>query len=676
MYSDGLFSFAKRSLSAPSCLSKPPDSIKNWADHFFWVDSRVFPISVPLYTGGVLEKDPAPHLTASSITSCSSFLQQSSFRGIRMLLALWVYSLLSRLVKNTIQLLRGQKNGWCEPLTIGRYRSIEVKKGRAVTLFDSRETLFLFRLRKENVVKRTGIPLASLRQSLPEGSLTLGASSPADIPTHVTVPSRARRLFYPRRAGRVFSQETSRSQTDTFSTRRPSSNSEDANALEKEYWSPREVRRSVIRFPLWLRIDPVLSAGGVGLLKNVCYHRRILTSSLLDFVLHISSPPLMTLKLPVVRPELLIFFLVQPKEKDLPLRPMNMDFPVSYRLLKSKKDAGMDEVLDFPLEAVSVVAKFSAITVFSFVEGLFGPSGGPLQIALFLQFFKVLKKEGLHLQSISGNGITSWGNALLNHVEVTHDRQVPVSFDHLTQCLPQRKFVTFRALLNGTCADFPYAWPAKNNSPGVGTGGPDNHGNSSHALDSSIDALCPSCRPIFFHMGGKDIAASGEKLWVILGGLDTLSPSWIISKVQVFILSPFPALIISSICFSSAAMPRGCAVSRNPNEIRITCSYVSFFPQELQLGGGYSCINSEILMHGVLRSSFYVHDFCLISFHEVFHRFSISLLDVMYLHRILDMLCLLKCKLFLRTAVLDLHAASERAIDSFVLVSTKLRHFP
>ncbi|GKE51392.1 hypothetical protein Tco_1486548 [Tanacetum coccineum] len=64
IYSDGLFSFAKRSLSAPSCLSKPPDSIKNWADHFFWVDARVFPISVPLYTGGVLEKDPAPHLTA------------------------------------------------------------------------------------------------------------------------------------------------------------------------------------------------------------------------------------------------------------------------------------------------------------------------------------------------------------------------------------------------------------------------------------------------------------------------------------------------------------------------------------------------------------------------------------------------------------------------------------
>ncbi|GJR46421.1 hypothetical protein Tco_1314524 [Tanacetum coccineum] len=62
-FSDGLFSFAKRSTSAPS-FPKPPDSIKNWADHFFWVDSCVFPISVCLYMGGVPEKDPAPHLTA------------------------------------------------------------------------------------------------------------------------------------------------------------------------------------------------------------------------------------------------------------------------------------------------------------------------------------------------------------------------------------------------------------------------------------------------------------------------------------------------------------------------------------------------------------------------------------------------------------------------------------
>ncbi|GKA52584.1 hypothetical protein Tco_0745899 [Tanacetum coccineum] len=63
-YSDGLFSFAKRSPSPPSCFPKPPDSIKNWSDHFFWVDTKVFPVPVSLYVGGALEKDPAPHLTA------------------------------------------------------------------------------------------------------------------------------------------------------------------------------------------------------------------------------------------------------------------------------------------------------------------------------------------------------------------------------------------------------------------------------------------------------------------------------------------------------------------------------------------------------------------------------------------------------------------------------------
>ncbi|GKC27280.1 hypothetical protein Tco_1034574 [Tanacetum coccineum] len=63
-FSDGLFSFAKRSTSALSCFPKPPDSIKIRRTTFFWVDSCVFPISVPLYTGGVLEKDLAPYLTA------------------------------------------------------------------------------------------------------------------------------------------------------------------------------------------------------------------------------------------------------------------------------------------------------------------------------------------------------------------------------------------------------------------------------------------------------------------------------------------------------------------------------------------------------------------------------------------------------------------------------------
>ncbi|GJX95671.1 hypothetical protein Tco_0351469 [Tanacetum coccineum] len=62
-----------------------------------------------------------------------------------------------------------------------------------------------------------GKSLASLRQSLPEGSLTLGASSPADIPTHVTMPSGARRLFYPRTGRGGSSQpETSEESDDCY----------------------------------------------------------------------------------------------------------------------------------------------------------------------------------------------------------------------------------------------------------------------------------------------------------------------------------------------------------------------------------------------------------------------------------------------------------------------------
>ncbi|GKA78210.1 hypothetical protein Tco_0784747 [Tanacetum coccineum] len=41
-------SFSKRSDVAPVCYSKPLDSVKNWNDHFFYVDSAVFPLPVPL----------------------------------------------------------------------------------------------------------------------------------------------------------------------------------------------------------------------------------------------------------------------------------------------------------------------------------------------------------------------------------------------------------------------------------------------------------------------------------------------------------------------------------------------------------------------------------------------------------------------------------------------------
>ncbi|GKF63457.1 hypothetical protein Tco_0186905, partial [Tanacetum coccineum] len=41
-------SFVKRSDAAPVCHSKPLDSVKNWNDHFLWVDSTAFPLSVSL----------------------------------------------------------------------------------------------------------------------------------------------------------------------------------------------------------------------------------------------------------------------------------------------------------------------------------------------------------------------------------------------------------------------------------------------------------------------------------------------------------------------------------------------------------------------------------------------------------------------------------------------------
>ncbi|GJW52939.1 hypothetical protein Tco_0097024 [Tanacetum coccineum] len=277
MYSDGLFLFAKRSLSAPSCLSKPPDSIKNWADHFFWVDSRVFPISVPLYTGGVLEKDLAPHLTArqeQAVQVLSS--NKAPFRRypecFLALVGLSPYYPFYPAFEGPDRTDMGLLD-YIRTADPRKVQAVEVQKGEEqVTLFDSIKHCFVSldapaaahqasgsgsgagaevsvssaegnvveenvlpegaflnpidpecdvilaekgvaqrqpeKAKRKKLLKRSdplpakrlrtdhpslasgtgGKSLASLRQSLPEGSLTLGASSPADIPTHVTVP--------------------------------------------------------------------------------------------------------------------------------------------------------------------------------------------------------------------------------------------------------------------------------------------------------------------------------------------------------------------------------------------------------------------------------------------------------------------------------------------------------
>ncbi|GJX47097.1 hypothetical protein Tco_0272287 [Tanacetum coccineum] len=226
IYSDGLFSFAKRSLSAPSCLSKPPDSIKNWADHFFWVDSKVFPISVPLYMGGVLEKDPAPHLTARQEQAVQVLsTNKAPFRRYPECFLVLVglspyypfdentYRAFERPDKTDMGLL-----DYIRTADPRKVQAVEVRKGEEqVKLLDSIKYCFVsldtpavaqqeggsgsgagpevLAVAKEGDATRNlasgtgGKTLASLRRTIPEGSLALGPSFQADVHAQVTVRS-------------------------------------------------------------------------------------------------------------------------------------------------------------------------------------------------------------------------------------------------------------------------------------------------------------------------------------------------------------------------------------------------------------------------------------------------------------------------------------------------------
>ncbi|GJW21954.1 hypothetical protein Tco_0032576 [Tanacetum coccineum] len=53
-------SFSKRSDNAPVCYTKPLDSLKNWNNHFFWVDDFACPASFLWHTAKQVTKDPAP----------------------------------------------------------------------------------------------------------------------------------------------------------------------------------------------------------------------------------------------------------------------------------------------------------------------------------------------------------------------------------------------------------------------------------------------------------------------------------------------------------------------------------------------------------------------------------------------------------------------------------------
>ncbi|GJW51011.1 hypothetical protein Tco_0092362 [Tanacetum coccineum] len=57
--SNGWISFSKRSgADVPCCYSKNLDSVKNWNNHFFWIDSSVCLLSIPWFNGFSVTTDP------------------------------------------------------------------------------------------------------------------------------------------------------------------------------------------------------------------------------------------------------------------------------------------------------------------------------------------------------------------------------------------------------------------------------------------------------------------------------------------------------------------------------------------------------------------------------------------------------------------------------------------
>ncbi|GKB70412.1 hypothetical protein Tco_0931824 [Tanacetum coccineum] len=56
----GWMPFSKCAENAPVCYTRPLDSLKNWNDHFFWVDASTFPLAVLWHNNKTLRKDPHP----------------------------------------------------------------------------------------------------------------------------------------------------------------------------------------------------------------------------------------------------------------------------------------------------------------------------------------------------------------------------------------------------------------------------------------------------------------------------------------------------------------------------------------------------------------------------------------------------------------------------------------
>ncbi|GJV47190.1 hypothetical protein Tco_1437402, partial [Tanacetum coccineum] len=160
------------------------------------VYTRVFPISVPLYTGGVLEKDPAPHLTARQEQAVQTWFALTISRladlpkdapaavhqasGRRLPGAGSLKFLSAPSARDNVALRRGCLSRGKHPEKGQEEKLSKQSYPLPAKRYEDRTYLAHARDRRRT--------LASLRRTIPEGSLLLG-SYPANVHTQVTVRS-------------------------------------------------------------------------------------------------------------------------------------------------------------------------------------------------------------------------------------------------------------------------------------------------------------------------------------------------------------------------------------------------------------------------------------------------------------------------------------------------------
>ncbi|GJS02282.1 hypothetical protein Tco_0318790 [Tanacetum coccineum] len=78
-YKNGWFGFTKRP-NVRACYSKNLDSVKNWNDHFFWVDEFVVPANARFkwFSGSTIAKDRAPAPSEYDIGHVNTLIAHAS----------------------------------------------------------------------------------------------------------------------------------------------------------------------------------------------------------------------------------------------------------------------------------------------------------------------------------------------------------------------------------------------------------------------------------------------------------------------------------------------------------------------------------------------------------------------------------------------------------------------